>query len=245
MKTLQQIYDFCKLNSIFRVYADLPEQFKMSHRDYKYYHNSLSKTYDRSRAGTFLFGAAMGELRNFLGTDKDRVYVFINPETYEISDKGYKCMYAVARITGQGVSITFTHPFKIGYFGYHDVIFIARSHKEFTKEGIRDEVVKYIDKNVLLPKGRYRDYQIKLGVKKEEFKTHYLIEKKIEHERAEFEHYDMLEYYRTMNDISFDDSYNILQSLGLFSDLDMDDMEREDTAYKFMNMCNKQSQLSL
>lgn len=245
-RTFQQIYDFCKLNATYRMYHDAPDEFACkTKREYRRYYGIVNHERGISRLGNFIYGQAIAELRRFLQLKSYRedlnIRFHIHVDTHEIInphdfDSFSDTIYITSGIVGTGVRINFTHP-----FNHHiNVYFNARSHNTYTKEGLRNEVVKHIDKHLLFAPGRYRDLQVQNKVVKEDFRHWYEDYKWRQEKMAEQEYWDMIEIYQpTPERLSFDDAYGLLNGAGLFFDFGCDEYEKEQLAGEFMDMCNR------
>ena len=240
MRTLQEIYDFCLLDRTYNAYYDIPDEFACTQRQYRYYHTPVCSR-GVSRGGTFIYGQAIKQLYRFLGIHKweqECIRFFIDSETYEIcerNDDNFEAtIYLTTRITSKGVRICFTHPFKWN----EEVIYIGRSHNEYTEEGVRRDVVNYINKKILFAPGRYRDLQFEYKVPKERFVEWYKTYKRQLQTVHDTDYWEMYEKYNPQ--LSFEESYSLLAGAGAFYDFGIDDeYEREEMAVEFMRMCNK------
>ena len=241
MRTLQEIYDFCLLDRTYNAYFDIPDDFACkTQRQYRYYHAPVCSR-GVSRAGTFIYGQAQKQLHRFLGIrrrEQTCFYFFIDSETYEIcarnGDNFEATIYVTTSITSKGVRIRFSHPFKLN----EDVTYIARSHKEYTQEGVKQDVVNYINKKILFAPGRYRDLQLEYKVPKERFVDWYKSYKRQLQAVYDAEYWEMYEKYNPK--LSFEDSYSLLSAVGAFYDFGIDgEYEREEMAEEFMRMCNR------
>lgn len=68
MKTLQQIYDFCKLNQTWRCYYDAPSDLELKNRQTrKYWYGEIRL--GQCRVGSFLYSQGRRQLERFLGKD--------------------------------------------------------------------------------------------------------------------------------------------------------------------------------
>jgi hypothetical protein len=243
MRTLQEIYDFCLLDRTYNAYFSIPDPFDCKSREqYRYYHAPVCSR-GVSRAGTFIYGQSQMQLHRFLGIRDFRdewVMFHIDAKTYEITDPHLydsfaETIYITTGITRMGVRIRFTHPFN----RTKDIFYDARSHNEYTKEGVRRDVVNYINKHLLYPPGRYRDLQMEYKIRKEDFVKWYKTYKKTLQAQYDMEYWKMYDRYYPDNSISFEESYSILEMYGAFYDFGVDDeYERESMAEDFMRVSN-------
>jgi hypothetical protein len=245
MKTLQQIYDFCLLDRTYRAYFDIPDPFECkTRREYRYYHAPMCSR-GVSRAGTFIYWQAMSQLNRYLQNYKrgDNCFRFhLDVRTYEIADHTQyeyfsDTMYITTRITGKGARICFTHPFN----RMKDIVYHSRSHNEYTEEGVRRDVISYINKKLLYPPGRYRDLQLEYKIPKEEFISWYKNYKACQKRMDEDEYWEMIEKYNPPTErMDFEESYGILVASGIFYDMNIsDEYEKEVLAEEFMDLCNR------
>lgn len=235
MRSLQEIYDFCRNDRTYRAYYDVPNQFACTHEQYKYYYHNVRN--GQCRGGTFLYHQRCVQLERFLRGQKQDFYIHVFPHSYEEANRQkYEdfLIFIVAHVEEHGVHIHFTHP----YTG-EDIYFIARSHRPFSKEGLIGEVKAYIEKYLLLPPGRYRDLQVEHKIPKEKFPRWYKAYKERVHDAEEQEYWAMIEKYQPDNRINYEDSYNLLAASGIFFDLNCDDYERDEMTQEFMNLCNR------
>ena len=242
-RSFQEIYDFCKIDRTYNEYYNIPDPFSCSDkREYRYYHTSFPPKMV-SRAGTFIFHQSQKQLDRFLKGAKQDYYIHIHPETYqEVNHTDFlgETIYIIVHIRKQGVMIEFNNPLK----NYNDerICFIARSHRTFDKEGIIREVVNYIDKKLLYSPGRYRNLQLEYSIPKDKFvnwyKSDYLERRKL---HAESEYWEMVEQYTpTKEQISFEESLDLLHASGAFFDFGIDgELEKEELAEEFMMLCNR------
>ncbi len=243
MKTLQQIYDFCKLDRTYRAYYDLPDMFQMNAKQYKYYNKSLSSR-GTSRAGTYIFSQAKRQLHRFLGIkdwQEECIRFHVDYKTFRVVDY-QKCEYAwetvyiTTSIGRNGVRITFTHPFN----RMSEITYYAHSHYPYTQEGVRLDVIKYINRHLLFSPGRYRELQIQYEVTKERFPEWYKKYKESLQNQYNREYYDMLEKYEEKpHTMDFEESYSLLLAGGMFYDFNCDEYERDELACQFMEMSNR------
>ncbi|MBF0578190.1 hypothetical protein [Dysgonomonas sp. GY617] len=246
-KTCQQIYDFCLLDATYNSYYNVPDYFHCTtHQQYKYYHGNLNQR-GISRAGNFICHQSRMQLYRFMGVkpnwNADSLRFFLDPETYHIANRAdYQypglLIYVRCHIIKQGVNIEFSHPFN----RLEDVIFISRSHNPYSEEGIRLDVLNYINKKLFIPPGRYRDLQLEHKIYKENFikwyKKEYLPAVK---RQNEWEEYEMKEEYTTQpSEVNWDDCYDMLNMVGAFSDFGADyESERYDMTDQLFEMCTK------
>ena len=245
MRNLQEIYDFCLSDRTYNAYYDIPDDFSCkTERQYRYYHASVCRR-GVTRAGTFIYGQAQKQLRRYLGIEDRGDYCirfFIHASTLEITDRDefnpLNTIFISTDITSKGVKIRFSHP-----FGRADhVYYLARSHNRYSEEGIRRDVVNYINRHILYPKGRYRDLQMEFRIKKEDFVSWYKNYKKKLEIHYETEYWEMYHKYKPekYESISFEESYSILEMCGAFYDFGADDeFERENMAEEYMRLCNR------
>lgn len=249
MKTrnFQEIHDFCKLDDTFRVYHSLPRWANEypSRKKYDYYWREFAPR-DVSRAGTFLYHQAWKQLCRFLGWDDTQsfsVYVERTADGFrEVDYKYYRSHFAgtfvvFGRLDEQGVRIHFEHPFD---WNKEKIVFHPRSHRPFTKEGVFDEAMAYIDKHILLPEGRYRNLQLWAGKTKEEFVKWYKVYRENEKQKAEAEHEAMLDRYRKHREpMSYLECYALMSGIGLFEELGADRYERHELASELCEIMNR------
>ena len=247
-RSFQEIYDFCKMDATFRVYHSLPRWANEypSRKKYDYYWREFAPR-DVSRAGTFLYHQAWKQLCRFLGWKDTQIF---NADV-ERTDKGFReadyktyCKSNVGRtfvvfgsLDEKGVRIHFEHPFD---WNKERIVFYPRSHRPFNKEGVLAEAMDYIDKHLLLPKGRYRDLQIKAGKAKEDFLIWYKHYRENEKEKAEAEHEAMIDRYKNHREpMSYMECYALLAACGLFEDVGADRYERHELASEFCDIMNR------
>lgn len=249
MKTrnFQEISDFCKMDATFRVYHDLPKWASEypSRKKYDYYNREFAPK-NVSRAGTFLFHQAWKQFCRFMGwkeTHSFSIYVERTDDGFRNVDYKYYCSHftntfvVFGRLDEKGVRIHFDHPFD---WDKEKIVFHPRSHRPFTKEGVFAEAMAYIDKNILLPKGRYRTLQLKAGKTKDEFVKWYKCYRETEKERAAVEHEAMLDRYRKHREpMSYLECYALMSGIGLFDELGADRYERYELASEFCEIMNR------
>jgi hypothetical protein len=243
MRTLQEIYDFCLLDGTYNAYYNIPDTFQCKSREqYRYYHAPVCSR-GVSRAGSFIYRQSRMQLYRFLGVNdgEECIRFHVDAETYEITDPHLNdsranAIYITTRITGKGVLVCFSHPFN----RMEDITYRARSHNEYTQEGLRRDVVNYINKYLLYPPGRYRELQIEYKVRKENFVNWYKTYKKFLQAQYDREYWEMYDRYYPDKSISFEESYETLVTYGIFDDFGVDDeWEREAMAEEFMQICNR------
>jgi hypothetical protein len=183
----------------------------------------------------------MKQLERFLKGHKKGLRIHIDAETFEEVDyQTFKraTIYIVAHIERDGVRITFNHPFKSRYES-DNVCFTARSHRHYDSQGLINEVRRYIDKNIWLPPGRYRDLQLEYKVPKEKFVDWYRQYKEKVHAQYESEYWEMYEKHHPTHSMCFEESYSLLAMSGAFFDFGADnEYEREEMAETFMRINN-------
>jgi len=246
VRTLQQIYDFCKLDATYNTYYNIPDHFACKTKEqYKYYYGNLN---DRgiSRSGTYLFHQSQMQLFRFLGIKPDwtadSFRFFIDAETFELADRDkyqypHETLYIRTRITQKGVHITFSHPFS----RRSDITYFSRSHHPYTHEGIRLDVLNYINKSVLYPPGKFRDLQLEYQIRKEDFIDWYKSHKRMLALQNENEHWAMVERYSPKPQyLDYDNARWLLGAHGIFSDFGYDtEDEQDELTEDFMRMCNR------
>jgi hypothetical protein len=248
-RTFQEIYDFCRLNTNYHVYFEIPEPLEIKdQRRYKYYYNSLNKPYGQSRKGTYIYAQSMNEMERFMGNTTPNFHIHIDRLTYEIIDRKthdfdlYERLYITTSIEKNGVRIEFDDPF---YKTRERYRFIARSHHSYDEKGVVEEVKACIEKNMLFPEGRWRDLQIVCKVRKEDFAVWYkTIFKVAMTKKAVSDHNDMVEKYTPKKDekefLDYEEAENILACSGFFFDFGIDDeFSRDEVINEFMELCNK------
>ena len=229
--TTQKIYDFCKTNKIYNEYSNIPDQFKCDKRQYRYYYHDIRD--GLSRAGTYIYHAAYKELCELLSVDKNKIIKHINihirSTDFSLFRGRLECttetlIYCTTNIGETGLSITMDNPFGDAFS--ERITFVARSHSPYTEEGIAQEVKKYIYKNLLFPKGRYRDLQLKHRVSKSDFTRWYKTYSEQQKSNASWEHYQMIEKYNPRP--TYNDCYDMISELAM--DFNMDEHERSEVA---------------
>lgn len=236
MRTLQEIYDFCRNNATYRAYYDVPDHFQCTQRQYRYLYGDLGN--DHSRRGTYIYIQAQIQLKYFLGTARTSFQFDIDTKTDVIlrrPDFGYPCIRVTANISGNGVNICFTHPFN-GLFDNEQIVFSGRSHRPFSERGILEEVSSYIAKHLLLPPGRYRALQLQYKVPKSEFIPWYRNYQAEQHQIAEDLHRNMIDKYRRL---TYRDAYRLLAVSGIFADFNCDEAERNLLTHDFVQYYNQ------
>lgn len=248
-KSFQEIYDFCKSDSTYRVYYDLPvwpHDFP-SREKYEYYFRSFPP-HGLSRAGTFVYHQGERQLCRFLGIDtSDRLFLTVYADWRDgqismVDSSTYRrhlvSAFSIhASIGGKGVRIRFDNPFKPS----KQVSFIARSHRPFNADGIFAEAITWIEKHLLLPPGRYRDLQLRARVDKSHFVGWYKRYRENEKLEAELRHQAMLDRYRTKErePMTYNECYILMHRLGLFEELGADRYERHELASEFCDIMNR------
>lgn len=245
MRTLQQIYDFCLSDRTYNEYYHIPGPFECKSREqYRYYHTNLGRR-GQSRSGTYIFHQSQKQLFRFLGIKHDRdagnLRFFLDKNTYELANnQDYEypddLIYIRCCICKKGVLIEFSHPFN----RVDDIIYCGRSHQPYTEEGVRRDVINYINKHLLYPPGRYRDLQVEHQIYKKDFvkwyKNEYLPEVKAREKR---EYLNMLDEYAPQEpELDWDECYGLLQGFGIFSDFGCDDFEKDEMTDQFYFLCN-------
>lgn len=239
-RTFQEIYDFCQTNNTYRTYFQIPDSWHIHDlAARKYYYGEIRN--GQCRAGTFIYGQSMRQLERFLHGTRQDYYIHLDAATYEeVKLNDAMCtrstVYVVVHIRKNGVQIGFTHPFRQKQDKW--IYFTPRSHRPFTKEGIIAETKTFIDRYVLLPQGRYRDLQTAHRIPKENFIPWYKEYRQEQHRIAECHHEAMIEKYRSSNDLSYEDAYNLLAASGIFFDLNSDEYEKDELTEQFLRMCN-------
>jgi len=245
-KTLQQIYDFCLLDPTFNFYFNIPDHFACKTREqYKYYYGNLGSR-GLSRSGTFLYHQSLMQLYRFMGLkpdwNADSLLFFIDAVSFEMADRDkyeypHELIYIRVHIRRKGAEISFSHPFN----RMLDVTYVSRSHHPYTPEGIRLDVIEYINKNLLYPPGRFRDLQLEHKVVKKDFIDWYKSYKIRMAYLAEDEHWSMVEKYSKKPQYTdYDEAYWLLSAHGIFQDFGYDtEGERDELTEEFMNLCNR------
>lgn len=246
-RTFQDIYDFVRSNAEVRNYYEADaERWSSMHREpgtkewrryrmltHDMHIKGVKHDYEASRVGTYYFGAMQRALHEFLGTKEECVRVhmeFLTLKKAEMRPDSGAWIYVTTRIGAEGVQIR-VDDFHLAEDGY-SFNFIARSHREYTVDGVIAEVKAYIEKHYYLPEGRYRDIQLdNLWTKEEFFSYGYRAYKKAMKEMAEMEHWKMLEKYEE----KYDDSYieDFVEPM-LRNDLGIEDAWEIDDACDFM-----------
>ncbi len=242
VKTLQQIYDFCLLDATFRFGLNVPVYHKCTPEQRKYYYESFGK-HQQSREGTYYPIQRENQLHRFMGIKRwEEQYhrFFIHSQTYEIVNRQdyeiWELIYVCTKIGSNGVYIEYTHPFNHNRW----IRFSVRSHRPYTIEGCKEEVLKHIDKHLFYPPGRFRDLQIENKIVKEDFIERYKDHKRRVERQNEQDYWDMVETYSPDNSMSFDESIDMLRSYGYFHVLGANnEFEQEELAEEFMNLCNR------
>lgn len=249
-KSFQEIYDFCKTDATYRAYYNLPvwpHDFS-SREKYDYYYRSFAPR-GLSRAGTFMYCQGQRQLCRFLGVeglDTPQMVVFadwyqgkierVDRRTY--CHLGWRAFAIHARIDEKGVYIWFEHPIDRNK---DSIRFVARSHRLYDEDGVFAEAMAYIEKHLLLPKGRYRDLQLKARIEKERFWTWYKTYREDEKRNAALRHEIMLDSYRKKerDPMTYAECYTMMAQLGLFEELGADRYERYELATELCDIMNR------
>lgn len=237
-RTFQEIYDFCRTDDTYRAYFQAPDEFRITdRRTRQYYYGNLRD--GRCRVGTFIYTQSMRQLERFLDGARQDYYIHLDTRTCrETSLKDemplHATIYVVVHIREHGVRFEIEHPLHEGWLH-----FTARSHRPFTGEGIIAEAKAYIDRHILLAPGRYRDLQVEYMVPTKKFPAWYRRYKKDRHDKAESEHWDIVDKYRHTNDLTYEEARDMLAVSGIFFDLNCDEFERDEMTEEFVRLCNR------
>lgn len=262
-RTFQEIQDFVRSNAEVRNYHEADAfRWSVMHlepgtKEWRRYRmlthdmhiKGVKHDYEASRVGTFYFGAMQSALHEFLGVGRHPRYEDADHAECVRTHMEYRTLqhssmrpdsgawiYVTTRINSTGVEIRVDNfPLATDGYSFH---FTARSHREYTVDGVIAEVKAYIEKHYYLPEGRYREIQLdNLWTKEEFFSYGYRAYKKAMHEMAEAEHWEMLEKYEEKYDDSYLDDFvepMLRNDLGIEDAWEIDDacdlMRRMDMA---------------
>lgn len=242
-RTMQEIYDFCLLDTNFNFGFTIPEYEECTPAQRKFYHKPFGKN-RVSRVGAFYPFQREKQLHRFMRIKKwDEQFhrFFIHSETFETVERKdheiWELIYIISEITSTGVRIKYTHLFNHNRW----IEFRCRSHRPYSESSCRLEVIEHMNKQLLFPAGRFRELQMVYKVLKEDFVEWYKGYKiRLEHQNEQ-DYWDMVETYTKPDpSITFDESMGMLRAFDVFYVMGANDpYEKDQLAEEFMNMCNR------